>query len=150
MLRSDAAKWLRFNRCLESNDDSINAQPEGKTKFLFPISLPARLLNRECIRNCEILQRNGSETTSTGIPASGESAFRFTAVLLKPRFTYPRAISFPRRALRVALVTHPASFPGAEEARSFIPGCSGELFTEINPHNRLLVCPDILIREITS
>jgi hypothetical protein len=37
VLRSDAAKWLRFNRSLESNDDSINAQPEGKTKFLFPI-----------------------------------------------------------------------------------------------------------------
>jgi hypothetical protein len=40
MLRSDAAKWLRFHRCLESNEDSINAQAEGKTKFLFLILLP--------------------------------------------------------------------------------------------------------------
>jgi hypothetical protein len=57
VLRSDAAKWLRFNRCLESNDDSINAQPEGKTKILFLISLPARLLNRKC--NSKL--RNSSE-----------------------------------------------------------------------------------------
>ena len=35
VLRSDAAKWLRLIVCLESNEDSINAQPEGKTKFLF-------------------------------------------------------------------------------------------------------------------
>ncbi len=33
VLRSDAAKWLRFNRYLEGNDDSINSQPEGKTKI---------------------------------------------------------------------------------------------------------------------
>jgi hypothetical protein len=45
VLRSDAAKWLRFNRCLESNDDSINAQPEGKTKILFLISSNCLALN---------------------------------------------------------------------------------------------------------
>src|SRR5262249_17266261 len=31
---------VKVNRFLESNEDSINPQPEGKTKFL-PISLPA-------------------------------------------------------------------------------------------------------------
>jgi hypothetical protein len=40
VLRSDAAKWLRLIVSLESNEDSINAQPEGKTKFLFQILLP--------------------------------------------------------------------------------------------------------------
>ena len=39
---------VKVNRYLESNEDSINSQPEGKTKFLFPISLPARsLISRE-------------------------------------------------------------------------------------------------------
>ena len=88
--------------------------------------------------------------TSTGIAASGESAFRFVAGSLKPRFTYASAISFPSRWLRVALVIQPASFPDAEGATSFIPGRSGALFSEINPHSRLFVCPDILIREMTS
>jgi hypothetical protein len=45
MLRSDAAKWVKVNRCLESNEDSINSQPEGKTKFLFPFSLPSSLVD---------------------------------------------------------------------------------------------------------
>src|SRR4029077_3158596 len=125
----------------------------GQNNFLFSISLPSRSLkSREEFLSCEILQRNGSETTSTGIAPTGpsESASRFVAGLLKPRFTYPSAISFPSRWLRVALVIQPASFPDAEGATSFIPGWSGLLFSEINPHNRLLVCPDILIREITS
>jgi hypothetical protein len=26
---------VKVNRCLESNEDSINSKPEGKTKFLF-------------------------------------------------------------------------------------------------------------------
>src|SRR5262245_18027559 len=119
----------------------------------FPISLRVRSLrSREEFWSCEILQRNGSETTSTEIApaASDESAFKFAPGLLKPRFTYPRAISFRSCWLRVALVIQPASFPDAEGATSVIPGCSGLLFSEINPHNRLLVCPDILIREITS
>jgi hypothetical protein len=34
-LRSDAAKWLRLIVSLESNEDSINAKPEGKTKISF-------------------------------------------------------------------------------------------------------------------
>ena len=38
---------VKVNRCLESNEDSINAQPEGKTKFHFLISLPVRSQNRE-------------------------------------------------------------------------------------------------------
>jgi hypothetical protein len=56
VLRSDAAKWLRLIVACESNEDSINAQPEGKTKFLFPILLPARLIkSRENSESCEIL-----------------------------------------------------------------------------------------------
>ena len=35
---------VKVNRCLESNEDSINAQPKGKTKFLFTISLPRSLV----------------------------------------------------------------------------------------------------------
>ena len=128
--------------------------PRAKQKFLFQISLPRSLVEiaMENSESCEIPQGNGSETTSTGIAPTGssESASRFVAGLLKPRFTYPSAISFPSRWLRVALVIQPASFPDAEGATSFIPGWSGVLFSEINPHNRLLVCPDILIREITS
>src|SRR5215475_6438513 len=117
----------------------------------FPISLRVRSLrSREEFWSCEILQRNGSETTSTGIAASDESAFKLVPGLLKPRFTYPRAISFPSCWLRVALVIQPTSFPGAEGATSLIAGLSAALFSEVNPHNLLLVCPDILIREITS
>ena len=40
VLRSDAAKWLRLIVSPESNEDSINARPEGKTKFLFLILVP--------------------------------------------------------------------------------------------------------------
>src|SRR5262245_2914127 len=82
------------------------------------------------IRKLRVRQRKGSETTSTGIAPTGssESASRFVAGLLKPRFTYPSAISFPRRWLHVALVTQPASFPDAEGATSFIPDWSGVLF----------------------
>src|SRR6266480_2218031 len=123
----------------------------AKQNFFFQFHRSRHVENRE--RNSEsreILQRNGSETISTGIAASGESAFKFVAELLKPRFTYPSAISFPSRWLRVTLVIQPDSFPDPEGATSFIPGWSGVLFGEINPHNRLLVCPDILIREITS
>jgi hypothetical protein len=36
---------VKVNRYLESNEDSINSQPEGKTKFLFPISLPRSLVD---------------------------------------------------------------------------------------------------------
>jgi hypothetical protein len=58
VLRSDAAKWLRLIVGLESNEDSINSQPEGKTKFLFPISLPdCSLISREEFRKL----RNSSE-----------------------------------------------------------------------------------------
>src|SRR4029077_1762449 len=104
------------------------------------------------LKAAKFLQGNGSETTSTGIAPTGSSerASKFVAGSLKPRFTYPSAISFPRQWLRVALVIQPTSFPDAKGATSFIPDSSGVLFSEINPHNRLLVCPDILIREITS
>jgi hypothetical protein len=44
-LRSDAAKWLRLIVSLESNEDSINAKPEGKTKISFQISLPRSLVD---------------------------------------------------------------------------------------------------------
>src|ERR1700756_2754532 len=37
---------VKVNRCVESNEDSINAQPEGKTKFLCPISLLRSLKSR--------------------------------------------------------------------------------------------------------
>src|SRR5258708_11601270 len=126
----------------------------GQNKISFS-NFTARSLVEIAIRflkAAKFLQGNGSETTSTGIAPTGssESASRFVAGLLKPRFTYPSAISFPSRWLRVALVIQPASFPDAEGTTSFIPGWSGVLFSEINPHNRLLVCPDILIREITS
>ena len=103
------------------------------------------------------LQRNGSGTTSTeiglavcGVESPGPTASNFVPELLNPRFTYPSAISFPSRSLRVALVIQPASFPAVEGTASFIPGRSGTSFTEINPHNRLFVWPDIFIREITS
>jgi hypothetical protein len=45
VLRSDAAKWLRLIVSLESNEDSINAKPEGKTKISFQISLPRPLVD---------------------------------------------------------------------------------------------------------
>src|SRR5215831_828421 len=125
----------------------------AKQKFFFQFNCrsPAKIA-RGIVENCEIFQRNGSETTWTGIvPAESiESASKFVAGLLNPRFTYPSAISFPSRWLRVALVIQPASFPDADGVTSFMAGWSGVLISEINPHNRLLVCPDIFIREITS
>jgi hypothetical protein len=45
VLRSDAAKWLRLIVSLESNEDSINAKPEGKTKISFQILLPRSLVD---------------------------------------------------------------------------------------------------------
>ena len=125
----------------------------AKQKFFFQFNCrsPAKIA-RGIVENCEIFQRNGSKTTWTGIvPAESiESASKFMPGLLNPRFTYPSAISFPSRWLRVALVIQPTSFPGAEGATSLIAGLSAALFSEVNPHNLLLVCPDILIREITS
>ena len=35
---------VKVNRYLESNEDSINAKPEGKTKISFQISLPRWLV----------------------------------------------------------------------------------------------------------
>ena len=97
----------------------------AKQKFLFQFHCPCSLVDiaRRIRESCEIPQRNGSETTSTGIGPTGssESASRFVAGLLKPRFTYPSAISFPSRRLRVALVIQPASFPDAEGATSLHP-----------------------------
>src|SRR5215470_13670234 len=99
---------VKVNRCLESNEDSMNARPEGKTKFL-SILPPARLLQlreeshhsalrRGFIRvsipahsfsRRKILQRNGTQTTWTGIDAGGscESASKFVPGLSKPRLT---------------------------------------------------------------
>jgi hypothetical protein len=91
MLRSDAGKGLRLIVCLESTEDSINSQPEGKTKFLFPIvhCLLALWDLKKNSESREIPQTNGSETTSTGIGpgASGESASNFVPGLLNPRLT---------------------------------------------------------------
>jgi hypothetical protein len=152
-LLSDAAKWLRLIVPGEQRG-FYKFKARGQNKFLFQILLPrsvVKIATRIC-ENCEIPQGNGNETTSTGIapPGSSESASNFVAALLNPRFTYASAISFPSRVLRVVLVIQPASFPDAEGATSFIPRWSGVSLSEINPHNRLLVCPDIFIREITS
>src|SRR4030095_13742696 len=95
-------------------------------------------------------QENGSGTTSTetvlfgseakfsvadaASPPDGLAAASLVAALLKPRFTYPSAISFPILSLRVALVIQPTSFPGAEGETSFIPGGRGIYDTEIQRH----------------
>ena len=55
-------------------------------------------------------------------PPDGLAAASLVPAPLKPRFTYPRAISLPIVSLRVALVIQPTSFPGAEGGTSFIPG----------------------------
>ena len=67
----------------------MNSQPEGKTKFLFLNFIAVSLVEIARNSEAEILQRNGSETTSTGIAPAGsrESASNFVAGLLKPRFT---------------------------------------------------------------
>jgi hypothetical protein len=36
---------VKVNRWPESNEDSINAKPEGKTKISSPISLPRSLVD---------------------------------------------------------------------------------------------------------
>jgi hypothetical protein len=46
--------------CPESNEDSINAQPEGKTKFLFPTLLPDCLVKLR--ENSEKLRKFFKET----------------------------------------------------------------------------------------
>jgi hypothetical protein len=70
----------------------MNARPEGKTKILFLILVPARSLTFArgiSPESGQGLHRNGSETTSSGIGSgeSNESAFSFAPGLLKPRFT---------------------------------------------------------------
>ena len=57
---------------------------------------------------------------------------------------------FPSRSLWVALVIQPTSLASSSIVVSRIPAASGVPETEINPHKRLLVCPDIFILEITS
>lgn len=95
----------------------------AKQNFIFQSHFPlAGWKSQENFKKCDFPHGNGSETTSTGIAASGESAFNFVAGSVKPRFTYPRAISFPSRWLAAALVIQPASFPDTEGATSFIPG----------------------------
>jgi hypothetical protein len=76
---------VKVNRCLQSNEDSMNAQREGKTKFLFSIPLPARSVHPSS--RMRVFQRNGSETTWAGIGPDwlGKSAAKFVPGLLKPR-----------------------------------------------------------------
>ena len=80
---------VKVNRCLESNEDSINPQPGSKQNSFSNFAAESLVKRAKNSERCEIFQRNGSETTSTGIApaASGASAFRVVPALLKPRFT---------------------------------------------------------------
>jgi len=89
-LRSDAAKWLRLIVPGEQRR-FYKFKARGQNKISFSNLLPDLLVKIaiEICENCEILQGNGSETTSTGIGPAGssESASKFVAGSLKPRFT---------------------------------------------------------------
>src|SRR5438034_11002201 len=78
------------------------------------------------------LQRNGSGTTAIEIASgfcvpesAGTTTSNLVPTLLKPRFTYPSAISLPNRSLLVALGFPQTSFPPADVASTLIP-CSFE------------------------
>ena len=60
---------VKVNRCLESNEDSINAQPEGKTKFLFCNFIAAGSENCEKnFENCEIFRETEAKQLQLELP----------------------------------------------------------------------------------
>src|SRR6266540_2783363 len=79
--------------------------------------IPSGERREKAVRACPLdeRKRNPFDAESPVVTTSN-----FVPTLLKPRFTYPIAISF--LSLRAALVIQPTSFPpGVEGGTSFIP-----------------------------
>ena len=93
---------------------------------------------------------NGKSTISASTTLSGFGgaiARKFVPVELNPRLTNPSAIRFFNRSLSATLVIQPTSLASGVLAINHIPASN---LAPINPHNRLLLCPDIFILEITA
>src|SRR6476661_6023463 len=84
-------QMVKVNRWPGEQRRFYKFKARGQNKISFSNLLPGSLVKIAIgiCESCEILQGNGSETTSTGIGPAGSSerASKFVAGSLKPRFT---------------------------------------------------------------